>query len=413
MSENEELMKPGFVVVVFDVPYAVSLPNGAYLTLDPEKGIACVELTLKEGSRAFFRNRPITGPTSFKELQIAAQQFSRPRLEYSYVAISDLADGTKKATLNIHCGEDGGFAECKYFSCVTVTFLADDVRIISQSDKIMQRIGAILNPFLNKYRLLNEDYKVSGLALERNFYLASCHTSPLEQSELAMSTAELFDQLFKVQRKFETSLGRGGANILKPNSFELLGPRSQLPKEMLGVFQSLVMEDYSMPLSYEFILEALRCLQKSREFRLAIVHAETAFEVYVSDSLIKLMRDSGLSESDALSTVESNGKYWGIKNRLRRLDEWAQMYSTSRQLPFAPFVDSAQFKRWNSTLYANRNRAVHEGAGNVNYQDAWEAIGTAKECIVLLEQRIPGVAHWICLNPSMIHFRDTAGEISF
>ncbi len=412
MAENETLERQGFVAMTFDVPFAVSLPNGAYLTRDPEKGLACIELVLREGSLAFFRNRPIIGPTSFKDLQTAAQNFTRPRPDYSYVVTSVLADGGEKATLNIHCGEDGGFAECKYFSCVTVTFLADDLRIISESDRVKQRVTGILAPFLDKYRVLSEDYKVARLPSDVTFYLASYHTSPLRDVELNMDSSELF-KLLAEPRAWRTALGSGATNNLRANSYESVGPRSPMAGDILREFISLTIEDYSMPLSYEFVLEALRCLQKAREFRLAIVHAETAIEVYVSDTLVKLMRQSGMSESDARSAVESDKKYWGIKKRLRRLDEWTEEYCHRMQLPFVPFVASSLFGRWDSKLYANRNRAIHEGAGKFQYQDAWEAIGIAKECIVLLEQRIPGIAHWVSLNTSMSHLRESAGEVSF
>src|SRR5438105_12454537 len=167
---------PGFVAVFFDIPFPLSVANGAYLTYDPIKEIACIEVTLREGSRAFFRNRPITVPTSFENLRTAAQDYERPRDEYSYMATSVLHDGTRKATLNVHTGADGGYMESKYYSEVCVTFLTDN---ISTTEGVFDRVCKILNPFLDKYRLLNEDYRVTRVSLEQNFYLGSCHTSPL------------------------------------------------------------------------------------------------------------------------------------------------------------------------------------------------------------------------------------------
>jgi hypothetical protein len=58
--------EPGFISVFLDIPFPTSIPNGNYTTFDPIKGIAVVTLTLREGTRAFFRNRPIVGPTSFR-----------------------------------------------------------------------------------------------------------------------------------------------------------------------------------------------------------------------------------------------------------------------------------------------------------------------------------------------------------
>jgi hypothetical protein len=107
---------PGFISVFFDVPFPTSIPNGSYTTFDPTKEIGVVTLTLREGARAFFRNRPIVGPTSFRDLQQAWQEPQRPREGYDDVAVNKLTDGREKATLNIHTGTDGGYAECKYYT---------------------------------------------------------------------------------------------------------------------------------------------------------------------------------------------------------------------------------------------------------------------------------------------------------
>jgi hypothetical protein len=92
---------------------------------------------LKEGSRAFVRNIPIQGPASFERLRQASKEYERPKADYSYIAVANLSDGQKKASLNIHCGLDGGFAEAKYYSEVHVTFLEDDLGQIGTDGHVM------------------------------------------------------------------------------------------------------------------------------------------------------------------------------------------------------------------------------------------------------------------------------------
>jgi hypothetical protein len=36
---------PGFIAVLFDVPFPISIPNGSYISHDPKKGIAAVTST--------------------------------------------------------------------------------------------------------------------------------------------------------------------------------------------------------------------------------------------------------------------------------------------------------------------------------------------------------------------------------
>src|SRR5271163_947447 len=186
---------PGFVSVLLDLPFPISIPNAAYFVFDPEKQIAAIEVSLHEGTRAFFRNRPIQGPSSFEELRQTSAEMRRLDQGRSYLINSRLPDGRQKATLNLHTGVDGGFSECKYYSQISVTFLADDIQIISSNGQVGERAFEILNPFLDKYRILNEDYRISPVSSARNFYLAVCHSSPLTLEERGLNPTELINRL--------------------------------------------------------------------------------------------------------------------------------------------------------------------------------------------------------------------------
>jgi len=402
---------PGFVAVMLDVPFPISIPSAAYLVFDPVKSVAAIEVSLQEGSRAFFRSRPIQGPTSFTDLQKASADMERRDRGRSYLMASQLPNGTRKATLNLHTGQEGGFSECKYFSRVSVTFLVDDTAIVSaHNDEVQARAFQILNPFLDKYRLL--DYRISPVSGTRNFYLAVCHTSLLTPEERSLSPAELFNRL-SVPRTFLNVLGHGAANIFRTNSYELLGPRSQLSPSIQAFFDSFVREDYEMPLSYALILESLANLQRTADYRLAIIHAETAVEVHFVDRLLKLMIDGGMTATDASSAIEADSAFWGVKKKIRQLDSHIQSYSLREGFTFSAFVGSPLFSQWENDLYKHRNSAVHTGANAFTYAQAHTAIGTAKECIVAVESKIPTLADRIQLNTSMIGFRPNPGEVMF
>jgi hypothetical protein len=403
---------PGFVALSFDIPFPIPIPNGHYLTYDPKNKVACIEVVLREGSRAFFRNLPIIGPTSFDDLTAAAREYERPRKQHSYIATSVLPNGTKKATLNVHTGPDGGYAECKYYSAICVTFLTDNIQRLIDQGEALNRACEVLNPFLDKYRLLNEDYRVTRISRERNFYVAICHTSPLVADELQLSPHELFQRL-QTPRTFLSELGYGGSNVLRTNSFELLGPKGTPGTESITILGNFIQEEYELPLFYELILEALRCLQQTRDYALAVIHAETSFEVYVSNRLLKLMVDWGISRSEALLTIENNRDYWGIKARIKKLDTWAKKYCSKISTPYIAFFNSPLYIRWNTDLYQKRNSAIHEGVRSFSYTEASTSIGIAKECIITLEKQIPGISDRVQLNPSMSGFRENAGEVVF
>jgi hypothetical protein len=336
----------------------------------------------------------------------------RPRGDRSYLAVSKLHDGVQKATLNIRTGRDGGYAECKYYSQVSATFLVDDLAVLPLENLVLDRAFEILNPFLDKYRLLNEDYRISRVSRERNFFFASCHTSTLISEELSLTPRQLFERLSE-PRSYLTELGHGATDIIRANSYELLGPRSPLTQGVLDFFHEFAKEDYRLPLSYHLILEALGYLQRYRDYRLAIVNAETAFEVFVVDRLRKVMVDCGVDSAQALSTIETDQAYWGVKRKIRKLDEWTEMHRTRNGLPFTAFVGTGLYERWNSELYNRRNDAVHAGTNAFSYAQAHAAIGVAKECIVHLDERTPSLADRTRLSPSMAGFRENAGEVMF
>jgi hypothetical protein len=248
---------------------------GATSCATRSKEFAVITTNLREGQRAFFRNRPLKGPTSFDELRKAEQGPNPPRQDHSYLAVNRLTDGRDKSTLEVNSGTDGGFSECKYYSEVCITFLVDDLNRISQENGVLDRACSILNPFLDKYRILTEDYRISRVTLERNFYFATYHTSALTAEERELPTKTLFERLEK-GRTFQHILGHGAANILRQNSYELLGPRSPLDQSIQPLFHEFIKDEYVLPLSYELILDAIGCLQRTRDYRLAIVHAETA-----------------------------------------------------------------------------------------------------------------------------------------
>lgn len=404
---------PGFITVILDIPFSLAIPNGQYTVFDPVKSMAIVQPVMKEGSRTFFRDTPITGPTSFEDLKRKAKEYERPRLAHSYVVVSRLTDGTQKATLNIHSGAEGGFAETKYYTEVQVTFLEDDLGVLGRQDSsVLQRTTDILNRFLDKYRLLTEDYRVGRVSSERNFYFAMCHTSPLTPEEQGLSTPQLFATLSK-GRTFLHQLGHGGGNILRQHSLEHLGPRSQLATEALRTLTQFLQTDYEMPLSYDLIMEAYRSLQLGRDYKLTIVHAATAVEVHVLHLLHAVLVASGDTPADAWAKLENDPEYEGVSKRLKRLETHTKSYCEQNGLPYAPFVGGALYDRWKRIVAGKRNRAVHAGVARFTWNEAAEAIATAKEAIIFLDQRISTLSNYFQLSPDVRGIRESAGGILF
>jgi hypothetical protein len=407
-----QLPVPGFIAVIFDVPFPISVPDDNYVTYDPNKGIAVVTVSAKNGTRAFFRTGQITGAGGFQNQQQHLLNAPRPRQNRNYVMASRLPNGQEVPTLNVNTGHDGGYIEAKYFSEVTVTYLADDLNSIADQSVVFRRACEILNPFLDKYRAINQNYRIAPVSMERNFYFAQVHTSALEVSERTLDVNALFATL-EAGRNFNLELGRGASNVVRVNSYELLGPRGQIPDAFIPTFKAFIREQYALPLSYALILESVADLQRSRDYRLAIVHAETAVEVHGVQLLTKLMLHYGRAQADIDQTLEADRDYWGVKNKLRRLDDWTERYCRDNSLRYEAFVGSTAYGTWDSDLYAKRNAAVHSGRNTFSYGEASAGVGIAKESIQIFETRCPQFQRRIQLDPSMVGFRLNAGEVMF
>ncbi len=315
--------------------------------------------------------------------------------------------------MNIHSGAGGGFAETKYFSEAQITFLEDELNVLAlKNGYLLQRATNILNRFLDKYRLFTEDYRVGRVSADRNFYFATCHISPLTAEEQALSPAQLFATLSN-GRTFLCQLGLGGANILPLHSLEHLGPRGQIDNDALRTLGQFFQTDYEMPLSYDLIMEAYRSLQLDRDYKLTIVHAATAVEVHVLYLLHRVLVALGASPADAWTTLESDPEYEGVTKRLKRLELHTKSYCDQNTLAYTPFVGGALYTRWGAIVAGKRNRAVHAGVAGFTWNEAAEAIATAKESIIYLDQRIPALANYFRLSPDVRGIREGSGGILF
>lgn len=415
-TPNQLLMAPrgpGFITVILDIPFSLAIPNDCYTVFDPVKGIAIVQPTMREGSRSFFRDTPIIGPTSFSNLKLKAREFERPRAEHSYVVTSRLTDGTQKATLNLHSGASGGFAETKYFSEAQITFLEDDLSVLAlKNGYVLQRATNILNRFLDKYRLFTEDYRVGRVSADRNFYFATCHISPLTAEEQALNPAQLFATLAN-GRTFISQLGLGGANILPLHTLEHLGPRGQIDDNALRTLGQFLQTDYEMPLSYDLIMEAYRTLQLDRDYKLTIVHAATAVEVHVLHLLHAVLIALGDTSADAWAKLENDPEYEGVSKRLKRLEAHTKTHCENNGLVYTSFVGGALYERWKNLVAGKRNRAVHAGVAGFTWKEAAEAIATAKEAIIFIDGRIPALSNHFRLSPDVRGIREGTGGILF
>lgn len=146
---------------------------------------------------------------------------------------------------------------------------------------------------------------------------------------------------------------------------------------------------YRMPLYYELILSAQGQL-KRRNYHVAVIEVETAFEVYIADLLLRLRVGIGESREQILKDMEDPKRIGLLAQRLRSLDAAAVQCSKLKGLaPWTPFVGSAVHREWPGALYDVRNRVVHDGDRGVPFDVAKRGIVAGKSAIKHLEACLP------------------------
>ena len=141
-----------------------------------------------------------------------------------------------------------------------------------------------------------------------------------------------------------------------------------ISSEAQKIFQS----SEELPVHSILILNARR-ERYFENYRLAIVEAETAFEVYVDTILVSHYRREGLSEAEITSKLEA-----GFKNLLKD-----HIPKVCRE----DFVGTTEHSDWKNKAYLRRNAVVHDGA-SANDLEAEEAINCVEAAICWMSARL-------------------------
>jgi thiol-disulfide isomerase/thioredoxin len=109
----------------------------------------------------------------------------------------------------------------------------------------------------------------------------------------------------------------GDCRQLRPrlNTLEDLFPGKILENEFLSLLCRLVRGQYNMPLHYELVLNAQREL-KFRNYHIAIIEAETAFEVYIAKIFLEVSVVIGQDRDSVLLYMENPRKLGLLKKRV-------------------------------------------------------------------------------------------------
>ena len=147
---------------------------------------------------------------------------------------------------------------------------------------------------------------------------------------------------------------------------------------------------------------------------IAILEAETAFEVYIADLLMRLKVGLGEQRTQILADMENPRRLGLLGQRLRAADAAATLQSAAKELPvWVPFMGSPAHREWRGALYDLRNRVVHGGHRQVTFDVAKRGVVAAKSAIKYFKGALSDLANRIQIYAGGDPLQNTARRLRF
>ena len=219
-------------------------------------------------------------------------------------------------------------------------------------DELRGWIQAVINRLLEVYRFATEEFHVKGLSLRE---LWEYEVQTMDHTDEGIDPSEI------VARRV-APLG-GGVRLART---------APMPDSAKGYLS----EERDLPLPQTLYLNARREMLQEN-YRIAVLEAETAFEVLVSQSIARYYRNKGLPDAEVENKLKP-----GLKNLIK--DHLAKCCGSK-------FEGTPQHAAWESDLYEVRNAVVHRGAA-ADATKAQEALDAAQDAMRWVEVMVLRVA---------------------
>lgn len=392
----------------FDLPFYLRLPSLVFPAWDPAGGAASVHPRQRLGQASFSRTTRLVA-----EDRVLDSPSPPPYLPPGHDVVMTCVSTTlgEIPTLSIDTTLNGGYAELRPYSEATVFVTLPAVPGGEQIAQQKDRVGKVLNHFLTMYRLVTQDPWVVSLNLELDVYLVDTSIGRVPAELATLPPAEVLRNLGAIP--FATEIGAGRQYTYRLNTLEDLYPGPILERPFLEAFAGSLPAAYEPPLHYDLLLHAQTQL-KRRNYHVAILEAETAFEVYVADLLLRVKVALGETREAVLNAMDDLQNLGPLMKRLRELDRVLPELAETRgwSTPSA-FIGTHRHAEWKRDLYDLRNRIIHGGHRAIDFDQAKLGILRAKAAIAFLEQQYRDFANQIQIYAGGDHLQNTAGRLSY
>jgi len=398
----------GVAHVQWELPFPLRLPPENFLCWEPEERTATFVSSPGVGTLRWSRSSTLLRPADvFKDAGSGTLTF--PTADYRIT--SKFESGREVVTAELTCGPDGGFQEPRPYSVANV-FLCLRSSGGNWAENTIERATNVLNNIIDLYRFITLDPLARSIDGKRDTYytLVSLAAVP---SHWPDGTAR--DILLRMSElRFGETIGGNRIHRIGANSYEDLMSGAALKDEQIELFGRLAKQKHELDVFHVLILSAIRRLKRF-EWALAVLDAQSAFEVLVATVLSDVLRRRGLSSDEIENQFAWGGKFDSLQKRLIEIDKVASAEATASGDLIRSFIGSPAEAAWRRDLFSLRHRVVHEGLREVSFDGAKRAVSTGLRAAYAVQDLRPSFNRQLIWAGEVLdipHIKQSAGRLS-
>jgi len=398
----------GVAHVQWELPFPLRLPEAAFLCWEPDEGTATFVPAYGVGTFAWSRTSPLLRIEDVFGVP-GRGMVAIPTHDYRIASV--LASGREILTAELTRGPNGGFTEPRPYAVANVFLclrLADD----QWASNTIQRATAVLNNVLDIYRLITLDPLARGINGQRDTYytLVSLARTPPDWPE-----GSARDTLLRLEElRFGTTIGRDRIHQVGANSYDDLFFGGLLPTDHRDLFARIVDARHEIEVFHVLVFDAIRRLKRF-EWALAVMDAQSAFEVLVATVFGEILTRQGVNALDIEGLLAHGGRFDSLQRRLVEIDRVAVAEATAAGEPARRFLGSSTESSWRADLYRLRHRIVHEGLRDVTFDLAKRAVIAGLKAAHAVQDLRPAFNRRLMWSGSALdlpHMTQSAGRLS-
>lgn len=397
------------VHVRWELPFPLMLREEAFMCWEPGEGVGAFVPSEHIGTILWKRT------CSF--LEESAVFDSKPRHQdneslpvKTYQIRCVLENGSERTTAEIYGGPQGGFAEARPYTVANI-FLCASPPTSYRDASVIDRACSAVNNVIDIYRFLTMDPLPRPIVNKEDHYCTVVSEGLVPEVLQQLPPMEALRHIGEI--RFGSIIGKNRAQVIGLDTLDDL-KGNRLHDAALPFYYDLVKQEHRLELFHQLVFSAIRRL-KRKEGTLAVIDAQSAFEVAVASMLKDGLKAGGWTDNRINEALAYGGDLHLLQSRLKKLDSIARGFKATPVKEIQAFLGSRTETQWRQKLYNLRNEIVHGGRRLTTFHEAKEAIIAGLKAVNHLHSLCPYFERhfmWTGQALELQHLNESAGRLT-